>query len=164
MKTIYLVFIFIFFLSSCIVERTDKLQREYPQAINQSIMRVYFPNQVNGSIRVCGESQLLVAKCPVVTTNTKYIYVDFQLKDSAISDSNVALYNVFIEKKENRKKEKWIAVTDNYYFANSYNRQVRIKNVYPVGEYRMWYGFYLKSDSLNPHPTLHKRVCHFEVY
>ena len=149
--------------ASCAVEKKD-IYRSYPSQADRNVMRIFFPNQKDNAFTVSGDSPFLLHQCPVVAYS-KYIYVDFIFTDTAFKEENLALYNVYIEKKEiSQEQVKWKAVADNYYYAGKYIYSVRLKNIYPSGEYRMWYGFYLKSDSLNPYPRLHKRVCHFEIY
>jgi hypothetical protein len=138
---------------------------DYFREADRNVMRLYFPGQKNYSFSVSGDSPLLVHKCPVAVSTSEYIYVDFEFTDTAFDREEIALYNIFIEKKYIKKgKEKWMAVADNYYYSNNNLHTVRLKNIYPPGEYRMLYGFYLRRDSLNPHPELHKRVCNFEIY
>ena len=161
----YLLGIFLI-LSSCVVEKLERFSHNYSPQADRSIMRIYFPNQKNNFFSVSGDSPLLDHRCPVVFSSSKYIFIDFVFTDTAFKEEDLALYNVFIEKKELQKdgEVKWKAVADNYYYAGNYIYSVRMKNIYPPGEYRLYYGFYLKSDSLNPYPRLHKRECHFEIH
>lgn len=139
----------------------------YPDAYNKEVDRTFyntlFPKQHNYAFATGGNSVFLASICPKVVKEDKYITISYELEKD-LDPKDIALLNVFMHKKECKNDTcEWKPVSDTYYLPNGYANKTRIKNFFPKGEYRMWYGFYLKKDSLQEYPKFYKTTCYLTI-
>lgn len=163
-----LLFIFILFTgcenlnSERELENITNNRDNYNKEVDREILKTYFPKQQNYKFSTSGISPYIQGECPVLKMEDKYFSIDYLIADTAIANT-IAVLNVYIEKKYLiNGKIIWKAVVDKYFLPDLFNN-VQLKNNLPKGEYKLWYGFYLKSDSLNTYPKLHKKVCYFSI-
>lgn len=148
--------------SSCNINNPEHLPDVHSKEVEKEILRSYFPSQRRNWIATSGNSPYIIGQCPVVNSGDKYITITYKLPPG-LDPGKIALLNVFMEKKEDTGNGYvWRPVADKYFLPDSLNL-VKIKNTFPIGEYKLWYGFFLKQDSLEQYPRLHKHICYMKI-
>lgn len=162
-KSFSIVLLFTVVLFGCEVTKPENMPDSYAKEVDKVILKKHFPNQHKNFFMIGGNSPYIKSLCPVVERNGKYIKVNYDFSQN-ISLEDIAIYNIQIE---------WIEPTDTvwpyrpfldkYYIPTDASNSILIENNFRKGKYRMWYGFYLKSDSLKSYPKLHKQTCYFVI-
>lgn len=159
----FLIIVGFILLVSCEAQNPEHYPDSYNKEVDRAMFKNYFPQQRNHGISISGNSKGIIAMCPVVSEDDPFITVDFEFEEG-VDPKEIALLNVFMHKKEFvNNKWQWKAVADNYFLPNPYFNKVRIKNYLSEGEYRLWYGFYLRKDSLSEYPKFHKATCYLTI-
>lgn len=150
-------------LLSCEAQNPENLPDSYVKQVDRALFKNYFPKQHRNSFSVSGNSKDILSNCPVVSKGDQYITIDYEF-ESGVDVKEMALLNVFMHKKECvDAKCEWKAVADAYFLPNLYSNKARFKNYFPKGSYRIWYGFYLKKDSVSEYPRFHKATCYITI-
>jgi hypothetical protein len=143
-------------------ENSSSIREGYNKEVDREILKTYFPKQQNYKFSTNGSSTYIKGDCPSIKFQEKSITIDYSISDITVA-KNIAVLNIYMEKKELlNEKIVWKAVMDKYFMPDFINN-IQIKNNLPKGDYKLWYGFYLKEDSLNSFPKLYKKVCHITV-
>lgn len=159
----FLVAMFSLLLVSCESQNPEHFPDPYNKEVERTMFKNYFPKQINNSVAISGNSKAIRPLCPVVSKGDEYITIEYEF-ESGVDPKEMALLNVYMEKRECEiSKCRWKAVADNYFLPNPYSNKARIKNYFPKGEYRVWYGFYLKKDSLKDFPKFYKTTCYLSI-
>jgi hypothetical protein len=150
-------------IMACETQNPEHFPDSFNKEVARDVFKTYFPKQRNHSFATSGNSAYIKQMCPAVLRGDHYINIFYEFEQN-VNPADIALLNIFMHKKECADNNCiWQPVADNYYLPVEHSNKVRIKNDLPKGNYRIWYGFYLKKDSLSEHPRFYKIACYLSI-